>query len=426
MIQTIGALSSGQRWVLIAAVAGLVGCSPQATPPAPAPGQPPVEAKVAEPPPSDKLSSLHRGQPVSEAEAMALATALQSSVDAQDANGFASHFDWEAFGKLVLSEFEGDNAEARGLRSGFAKGISAAGPRIAGQIFKQLADGGTYTFLRSLDRPEGRRLLFRLRTAENAINYHEICLARRAKGVCAVDLFVYASGERMSQTMQRIMLAALPPDQRTLWASVSGSAKRSLQRVMSLKEMTEAFQRGEAQRTLDMYQALPRELQQEKAIQLIRVLATQKIDETAYAAALDEYLAAFPADPSVHLMSIDAHFLAKRFDEVREAIDRLDKQVGGDPYLQIMRGNTLVLEGKLDLAEKLAQDCLAGNARDLDAHWLLVSISLQRRDFPTTARLLTKIRDELNVQLADLTQLRDYAEFVASPAYGQWQKSSPK
>jgi len=427
MIKTTDLFRPWRRCWLIAAAAGLVGCSPQATPPAQAPAKAQAGVKVVEPSPaSEKLGSLHRGKPVSEAEALELATAMQSAGEALDADGFASHFDWEAFGSLVLADFEGANSEARSLRNAFAKELSTIGPRLAGQIVKQLEGGGSYEFLRSVDRPEGRRLLFRLRTSANTLNYHEICLARRARGVRAVDLFVYTSGERTSETMQRIMLTALPPDKRTIWASVSGSAKQSLQRAASLKEMTDAFQRGESQRTLDLYQSLPPELQREKAIQIIRLLATQKIDETAYATALDEYLTLYPADPSVHLMSIDAHLIAKRFDDARQAIDRLDKQVGGDPYLQIMLGNTLLLEGKLDLAEKVAHDRLAADGRDVDAYWLLVSLSLTRKSFTTTAELLTKIRDDLGVPLADLAQLPDYADFVRSPAFAQWQKSSPK
>ena len=66
------------------------------------------------------------------------------------------------------------------------------------------------------------------------------------------------------------------------------------------------------------------------------------------------------------------------------------------------------------------------DGRDVDAYWLLVSLSLTRKSFTTTAELLTKIRDDLGVPLADLAQLPDYADFVRSPAFAQWQKSSPK
>jgi hypothetical protein len=104
------------------------------------------------------------------------------------------------------------------------------------------------------------------------------------------------------------------------------------------------------------------------------------------------------------------------------AIERLDEQVGGDPSLANLRGNAFVAEGKLDAAAKIADARLIEEPRDLDAHLLLVSISLAGKDFSKTAKLLTKIRDELGVPLNDLTQVPQYAEFVASPEYAQWQQ----
>jgi thioredoxin-like negative regulator of GroEL len=98
----------------------------------------------------------------------------------------------------------------------------------------------------------------------------------------------------------------------------------------------------------------------------------------------------------------------------------LDKQLGGDPYLQFMRANAFIMDGKLDQAEQVAQQILATDPRNLDAHWILVSRSLSAKDFETTAAILTKIRDELGIPLADVTQIPEYAGFAASPAYKKW------
>jgi hypothetical protein len=362
---------------------------------------------------------------VSDAEAQTIASSIQAAAATGDTGGFASHFDFEALGKLVIAGMDGTNREANNLRTAIIKQMHLIGPKLTDEIFRHMQAGGSYVFLRALDRQDGRRLLFRLRTADNTLNYHELYLVRQPQGLRIVDLFVYISGERLSVTMQRILLAALPPEKQTLWASLSGSARESLRRTAPLQEMTAAFKRGESQRAVEIYRSLPSDLQKVKSIQLIHVMASQKLDEQAYAAAIDEFRTSFPTDPSIHLVSIDAHLLAGRFDDAHQALDRLDQQLGGDRYLQIMHGQILAQEGKFDLAEKAAEACLRDDARDLDAHWLLVHVSMARRAFPTTAKLLMKIRDELAVELHDLTQIPEYAEFVASPAFAELQKPSP-
>ena len=365
-------------------------------------------------------------RPISAAEAATVAEVLQAAADAHDERAFANQFDFAALVDLTLADSDDSSREARELRKGFEKGLLSGSSQLVKLIFTQIDNGGSYQYLRTLERPEGARPLFRLRTPEGALNYHEIILDRRPRGIRIVDFFVYASGERISETMERMMMTALPPETQTLWGRISGSAKSALRRAAPLNDMVEAHKAGNYPRALEIFDSLPPELRADKGVQLIRVMSAQHVEAEVYRQAMDEYVAAFPNDPSMDLMSVDAHLMAGRFQEAHESIDRLDRKVGGDPYLQFMRGNLFLQEGKHDEANRQAEQILRSDERDLDAHWLLVAISLEKKEFQDTAKLLTKIRDELGMPLGDLRQLPDYADFVASPEFEAWQAAGPK
>ena len=55
---------------------------------------------------------------------------------------------------------------------------------------------------------------------------------------------------------------------------------------------------------------------------------------------------AHPNDAMIDLISVDAYILRKAYDKALEAIDRVDKAIGRDPYLKVLRGNVLLREKK--------------------------------------------------------------------------------
>jgi tetratricopeptide (TPR) repeat protein len=362
--------------------------------------------------------------PVTKAEAEALAVAIQAAITSGDTKAFEAQFDFSALGTLILTVIDGSTVEAQQVRATINNQLPRVKSALIDQIFQKEHSGGSYQYLRTVERDDGPRPIFRLLMSGSKLNYHEFVLARRPQGVRVVDLFVYTLGERLSESVQRFFLIALPRDQQTVLASMSGSARASLRRFASAAALSQTFMRGDNQRVLDMFASLPDDLRAEKAIQFLRVAAAQKVSDAEYAVAIDDYRKAFPQDPSIDLISFDSHIMAGRYAELHDALQRLEEQVGGDPYLQGVHADAFVQEGKLEQAEKIAREILAADPRNVDAHWTLVSVSLRSKRFETTAYLLAKLRDELGVPIRDLTQVPEYAEFVASTAFPRWQNSS--
>lgn len=368
------------------------------------------------------IASLHQGEPITDAEALSVGKRVEAAVQSGDVEAFGAEFDWGAFGELVLADIPANSKQARNFRAGVGRGMDRSLPTISQQLVGQWALG-SYVLLGVQDKPDGKRLLFRLQAADGGLNYHEHCLARRGGAVRAVDIYILMSGERLAESMQRMLLTAMPPDQLDVLARLSGKHKEFLKHATTFKQMTDAMKAGENQQAMELYQKLPPILQENKMVQVLRVMAAARLEDAEYLQAIDEYRRLFPGDASIDLISIDSYLMRKQWLDAHQAIDRLDAAVGGDPYLQFIHGNLHVQEGDLEAARTRAETLLQRDTLDQDAHWLLISISLARKDHAQTAKYLAKMRDELKVELGDLTQVPDYAEFIRSPEYAEFKKS---
>jgi len=186
----------------------------------------------------------------------------------------------------------------------------------------------------------------------------------------------------------------------------------------------EKVRTGDGKGAAELYNRLPENVRKEKSVMLANVMASSQIDDTTYGRALDEFRAAFPRDAGVDLMSIDAYILKERYDDALGAIDRLDASVGGDPYLDVLRANVHIKAGSLARAQEAASRAAQQEPTLVPAYWSLISIALARKDYAETVRLLTRLRDGMGVQLADLSTIPEYAGFVDSLEYRKWLAAS--
>lgn len=325
--------------------------------------------------------------------------------------------DWELLLERATAG-EGINDE---WRRGFIRGAARQGHTFVGNIVKAIEDGGTLKLLRVRTTNGEKRVVLRLLMPESGVNYHEMLLARGSDGVVrARDVYIYASGEHMSETMNRLYLMAAASNP-SLLARLSGKKHPFVQSAQDYRTMMEKVRDGDPHGAIAIYRRLPESLRRDKAVMVGYVVASGSIDDdAAYAKAMDELRAAHPHERGLDLMFIDSHLIARRYAEALRAIDNVDRAVGGDPYMDVLRANVYTDQGDQANALAYAQRALEKEPELEQAWWALVSMAVERKDHAETARLLTHIRDELGVELADLTTIPDYAEFVRSDAYARF------
>ncbi len=326
----------------------------------------------------------------------------------------AQMIDWDM---LFERATEGDVATERWRRS-FIEGAKRSGTSLVDTLAKVISSGGDLTMLGIRTVNGEKRVVLRLLLPEGTLNYHEMVLVRDPTGfVRARDIYVYTSGEYFSETIQRLYMLAAASDPNML-ERMSGKKNMFVEALPDYKLMMEKVRAGDGKAAIALYKRLPEQLRKQKSVLLAYVSASSKLgDDAAYAAAMDEMRATFPNDPGLDLMSIDSYLLKEKYDDALSAIDRVDKAVGGDPYLDVLRSNINLQRGDLEKAQVHAVSACDREPLLLGGWWSRVSVSLARKDFPETARLLTHIRDEMGVELSDLSTIPEYAEFVKSDAY---------
>jgi hypothetical protein len=260
---------------------------------------------------------------------------------------------------------------------------------------------------------------------DGGLNYHEIVLGRRNGKTTGIDIYVYSSGERLSQTMRRMAILGMSAGDTNLIKRLRGTDSEFSRHAADCAEMTKAFREQRFADCVAAYERLSPNLQKEKAFMLYQVFATQKISDEKYVAAIDAFRAAHPKEACADLIAIDSFAAKKQFDAAIEAVERLDRSLGGDPHLHLVRANLYFGAEKFDDADLEAKAAIAGDATLINAQWVRVTISLNMREFDRTAELLTAIQRDFGVQFADLTTLPDYAEFVKSPEYKKWLAGQP-
>ena len=133
-------------------------------------------------------------------------------------------------------------------------------------------------------------------------------------------------------------------------------------------------------------------------------------------------LQSFPGDPAADLAAVAGFIQYKKLDKALETIDRLEKAVGGDVYLNSLRASARLASGDAAKARALAAT-VTEQEPTLDQGWTtLLRVNLALKDFREVARCLSLVEKHLEITFGDLSTDKTYEEFIKSPEYADWMK----
>jgi tetratricopeptide (TPR) repeat protein len=351
--------------------------------------------------------------------AIDFAGVLEKTVVAGDQQKLGAMLDVDA---LVKKTTAGVDASPT-VKAGFGFGMKTAFQKggIMQQVAAVVRAGGGYKLLRI--REQGSRPLFRLLLPNGSVNYHELFLVKNAKGVAVIeDIFVFASGETISQTMRRTYIELAVRQDADFRARLEGKDSDFVKHLRTKSAIIGAIKAKQNKRAMTLYNSLPEKQQKDKLMMLLRVKATQGMSEEEYAAAMEAYRKQFPKDPSIDVLSIDAFFMKKKYAEARRAIDRVNKNLGGDPYLDVLRSQTYIAAGETTAARKCLDRAIKSEPDLIQAYWAKMDLSMKEKKYGETVELIKVIEKRFDRKPADLARIPEYAEFVKSPEYAQWMK----
>ncbi len=291
---------------------------------------------------------------------------------------------------------------------------------LLGSIAAAIQAGGSLTPLHLHEVGGEPRAMLRL-TGETGLNYLDMILGRNAAGEPRfVDFNNAATGELVSQSVRTAVIPlAVEQSKGLLQKLVSGEGDyvKSMNKLVKLNAAAAA---GNTKEVLAIRAELPPSVANLKTV-LLQVLAvTMEADEKAYVATMEEFRKLYPDSSAVDLISIDYFMLKGRHAESLASIDRVDTQVGGDPYLDVIRASVMFDQGDLTRARSTIEQAVTNDDSMMDAHWTLITVTMAQEDYDATAAALIHLEQVFEMEFHDLSEVPEYAGFVKSDAYKGW------
>lgn len=274
-----------------------------------------------------------------------------------------------------------------------------------------------FSFLRIREIKNTYSLLFRGMMSNGGINYYDFVVERNKKGeVKIVDLYVYTGTGYMSDIVRDLMLSALPDGFGEL-------DKESEKTIKSIKTITNAKKTGDFAKVLAEYNKLSAKDKKQKVFLSYRVMAAQNISETEYKAALDDYYTQFPNEQGISLLMIDRYFLDGDLEKVIEAINKTDSIVGGDSYLELLRGNVYIGLEEYQKAENSFKRFILNFPKIATAYPSYVSILIANEKYEAAIDAMKKWEKETGENPLKEMDFSDYEDFSVSEEFTAYKAS---
>lgn len=363
-------------------------------------------AQVAPPPPREEFT---------EQELLEFAVKIEEIARSEDYHTAAMLMDGDVFVETVFSGLATARS-ARQLRHGLEYRVHQLLPKAL-----EAAKGGSYEFLQIRYADNRPRLLFRVLRQDTRLNYHEYLVDRRpSEPMRIVDVYVYATGELMSQSMRRIALTLIAQQDKSLIEKLSQSDREFIREMDKVDQMTTLFEGGRPREALAIHHSLSPTLRLLKPLAILRISIAQECGESDLTSAVEDFRDAYPDDAALPLFEVDYYLLRKEYDKSLEAVVRLDEAVGGDPYLDSIAAGVLAQAGRIDDAKSLVEEAIQRLPDYSQNYWQLASIGLDTNDYQLVLETLKRIDAMFVVEWGDLGQSPEYVEFVRSPQHEEW------
>lgn len=341
-------------------------------------------------------------------EADVIARAFEAAVEPCDGAALTALVDVENIARRAVTAAGLRKRERSSMYQGMRKEFGDLGAKLCAG-FEPDVD---FTLLRIRDRGGRRTPVFRA-AASNGINYYELELgkSKHSGAIRIVDLYIYMSGERLSDSLAQLMTNGI------------GAMRSGTDIDGKLAAINAAQRGGDAAEVRRLIAALPERLRDSKQIQLIELRAMT--DEPGYQQVVERLERAFPDDPALDLVSVDGYYLRKDVPGLMKVLERLDRRVGGDPYIGLLRANAYQLDptpDNLALAETAARAATVALPDVEDAWWSLVSALLLRRDHAGVVAILDLMKARFGTTVSAEAMAGEdlWRTFLASPEYQAW------
>jgi len=347
---------------------------------------------------------------------------IEAEMSAGDISGFRKAFDIPT---LTTRAF-GDLDASPNLRRQFGVGVNSGLDQLVTALADNMKSGGGYAFLRLHIVKGELRAMFRM-TGKTGLNYHDMVLkVGPGDTVRVVDMYIATTGEELSDSYHRVLLPLVAEVDKGALARLTEGESEYVKNIGGARDMGLKVLNKDYSGVHAIYEGLPVSLQSEQIVMLYDLQSLVHIDLKLYAQAMDRYEKAFPDSPSLSLLRIDSTMLAKDWTGMLATIDKLDKQVGGDIFLNVFRVTALQSLGRGDEALAAGEECLKVYPHCTEAYVALLQALAMQKNWVGTKDMMERMLAYSGKFLPTMTLDPVFSEFIKTQEFAEFESDHPK
>jgi len=256
-------------------------------------------------------------KPVTKEEAKEFAKQIEISIRKGDATVLDNAIDTKTMvDRMNLPA----DAKTKGLSSGLKDGM-----KLGTVIVNTLTGKGNYDLVKQYEKDNVQHLVFRM-FKDYMINYHDLELINTNGQTKVADVFVYLTGENLSETMRSIYMQ--------MDDNATNTASQWLKKIPEMHTLINSSRYDEAN---NIFNQIPQDVRSGHAFQLLHLQVATGLGNEEYEKAMNEYNTLFPNDRAIPLLMIDAYVARHDYDKALQSVNELDSMINKDPLLDLYR-----------------------------------------------------------------------------------------
>jgi tetratricopeptide (TPR) repeat protein len=298
---------------------------------------------------------------------------------------------------------------------------------VASNLTAQVKAGGNFVFLRYSQRGNVYTAIFRLIRADTAFAYYEFALpAQESKtALLASDVYLYSNSQWLSQISADLMLQIGAVESPSLLNKLFRSSGLGSNDSKKLSRLIASAKAQNWQEVIATYNELPKEMKQSKVCLMFRFnAATNLQDPNEITSVINDLRKFCPNDPGIEILSLDYYTIRKEYGKAMSALDSLDRSVGGDAYIDVLRANIFLQANDLDQAIAVGRKAIEQEPTLVTAHDLLAQAAQAKGDYAMVSAEMRTLQSMGVVTPDSIESLPDFAPFVASSEFKAWKADS--
>ena len=287
-------------------------------------------------------------------------------------------------------------------------------------ISAQMSPGSSYQLINIT--AEGKKYTYTFRVnSESGLDYHKYFLEEIDNELRVVDIYMYYEDILLSNKVASVYNILCKVEQAELFTTQEIKSQESLNNYRD--KFREYLVEGKTDKILKQYSKLDDSYKTDRDILMIALRAASNTDlkETM---SLYQKTKDFEHGYGANLIVLEGLYTQEAYQEILTYIDRVDRSVGSDPYLNYLRASVFKATGKNQKAEWLLNKTIQELPNEQSAYFSLLEIYLESSRFTDASKLLDTLSSTFGFYKEELAPLLiAYPGYIESDEYTTWIES---